>query len=189
MAWPFRRPPKKEEVHLVRFLVMWRDDGTESIPGCPLLLSATRRIEEGTLIEIAPVLLFEKREYEEHGRFTLLDHYTFTWSGGRMALPLGHGRLTSGANKTCIRAIGTVIFPFSWLLRSHEFIIKCANALWQDRSLITHPRQTSRTPRGRTINASSTRQSNRSKLTRNCLSFMDISSGSSRRVVWNPQTG
>jgi hypothetical protein len=37
------------------------------------------------------VLLFEQREYEEHGRFTLLDRYTFKWGDGRMALPLGLG--------------------------------------------------------------------------------------------------
>jgi hypothetical protein len=61
------------------------------------VLSATRRIEAGTLIEISPVLLFEKKEYDEHARFTLLDHYTFTWGDGRMALPLGLGKLTSDA--------------------------------------------------------------------------------------------
>lgn len=64
------------------------------------------------MIEVAPVLLFEKKEYEEHGRFTLLDHYTFTWRDGRMALPLGLGRLTSGNIDSCICAIGTVIFLF-----------------------------------------------------------------------------
>ena len=59
------------------------------------------------MIEIAPVLLFERQEYEEHGRFTLLDHYTFRWSDGRMALPLGLGRITSGAINGCGCAIGT----------------------------------------------------------------------------------
>ncbi|KAG8830176.1 hypothetical protein FRC17_005268 [Serendipita sp. 399] len=30
-------------------------------------------------------------EYETHRRHTILDHYTFVWGDGRMALPLGLG--------------------------------------------------------------------------------------------------
>lgn len=40
---------------------------------------------------MSPVLLFSAREYEEHGRHTVLDHYTFKWRDGRMALALGLG--------------------------------------------------------------------------------------------------
>jgi tRNA-specific adenosine deaminase 3 len=38
-------------------------------------------------------LLFSTEEYEAHGRHTLLDHYTFKWRDGRMALALGLGSL------------------------------------------------------------------------------------------------
>lgn len=46
----------------------------------------------GTLIEISPVLVFNKEEYIAYGRYTLLDSYTFIWNwndecrGGEKAL-------------------------------------------------------------------------------------------------------
>ncbi|PPQ89643.1 hypothetical protein CVT25_013830 [Psilocybe cyanescens] len=43
--------------------------------------------------EVSPVLLFSKDEYEEHRKHTLLDHYTFIWTEGRVALALGLGSL------------------------------------------------------------------------------------------------
>ncbi|XP_006462692.1 hypothetical protein AGABI2DRAFT_49784, partial [Agaricus bisporus var. bisporus H97] len=54
---------------------------------------ASKPIPRNTTIEISPVLLFTKSEYEEHGKYTLLDHYTFVWPDGRMALALGLGSL------------------------------------------------------------------------------------------------
>ncbi|TFK81833.1 hypothetical protein K466DRAFT_666881 [Polyporus arcularius HHB13444] len=54
---------------------------------------ATREIPAQTLIEVSPVLLFTAKEYEEHGKHTVLDHYTFVWRDGRMALALGLGSL------------------------------------------------------------------------------------------------
>ncbi|KAF8908943.1 hypothetical protein CPB84DRAFT_1843297 [Gymnopilus junonius] len=54
---------------------------------------ASHSIPRNTLIEISPVLLFSKNEYEEHGKHTVLDHYTFKWTEGRMALALGLGSL------------------------------------------------------------------------------------------------
>ncbi|GLB38437.1 putative SET domain containing protein [Lyophyllum shimeji] len=54
---------------------------------------ASRAIPAQTLIEISPVLFFSKEEYAEHGRFTVLDEYTFKWPDGRMALALGLGSL------------------------------------------------------------------------------------------------
>jgi len=52
---------------------------------------ASRAIPAQTIIEISPVLLFAKDEYNAHGKHTLLDHYTFNWRDGRMALALGLG--------------------------------------------------------------------------------------------------
>ncbi|KIJ64466.1 hypothetical protein HYDPIDRAFT_45162, partial [Hydnomerulius pinastri MD-312] len=54
---------------------------------------ASRIIPAQTVIEISPVLLFTKEEYENHGKHTLLNHYTFNWRDGRMALALGLGSL------------------------------------------------------------------------------------------------
>ncbi|KAI5986213.1 hypothetical protein EDD15DRAFT_2582067 [Pisolithus albus] len=54
---------------------------------------ASHAIPPQTIIETSPVLLFAKDEYERHGRHTLLDHYTFNWRDGRMALALGMGSL------------------------------------------------------------------------------------------------
>lgn len=58
------------------------------------LLPAARELEARTVIEISPVLLFPAKEYEEHGRYTVVDHYTFKWRDGRMALALGLGKFT-----------------------------------------------------------------------------------------------
>ncbi|KAI0301142.1 hypothetical protein B0F90DRAFT_1810171 [Multifurca ochricompacta] len=53
----------------------------------------SRAIPAYTLLEISPVLLFSAEEYGTHGRHTVLDHYTFKWRDGRMALALGLGSL------------------------------------------------------------------------------------------------
>ncbi|KAI0826727.1 hypothetical protein BC628DRAFT_1435627 [Trametes gibbosa] len=65
----------------------------EYAPGKGRGVYASRHIPMQSLIEISPVLLFSRGEYEEHGRHTLLDHYTFIWRDGRMALALGLGSL------------------------------------------------------------------------------------------------
>ncbi|KAI5896661.1 cytidine deaminase-like protein [Schizophyllum commune H4-8] len=62
-------------------------------PGKGRGVYAAREILSRTLLEISPVLLFDRKEYAEHGRHTLLDHYTFVWKDGRMALALGLGSL------------------------------------------------------------------------------------------------
>lgn len=54
---------------------------------------ASRVIPPQTVIEVSPVLLFTRNEYEDYGRHTILDHYTFKWRDGRMALALGLGSL------------------------------------------------------------------------------------------------
>jgi hypothetical protein len=52
---------------------------------------ASKPMPAYTLLEINPALLFSAEEYEAHGRHTVLDHYTFKWRDGRMALALGLG--------------------------------------------------------------------------------------------------
>ncbi|KAJ1680130.1 hypothetical protein EV182_000618 [Spiromyces aspiralis] len=53
---------------------------------------AVERIPKGTLVSTSPILLFPHKEYAEHGRFTRLDDYTYTWPGGQ-ALALGLGSI------------------------------------------------------------------------------------------------
>ncbi|SRR6266436_9805146 len=55
---------------------------------------ASKPLLAHTLLEISPALLFSAEEYEAHGRHTVLDHYTFIWRDGRIALALGLGALT-----------------------------------------------------------------------------------------------
>ncbi|KAH0831913.1 hypothetical protein J3R83DRAFT_12796 [Lanmaoa asiatica] len=59
--------------------------------GADIPFSAARAIPPQTVIEISPVLLFSKQEYDDHGKHTLLDHYTINCKDGRMALALGLG--------------------------------------------------------------------------------------------------
>ncbi|KAI8323314.1 SET domain-containing protein, partial [Martensiomyces pterosporus] len=49
-------------------------------------------IAKGTLIHLSPILLFDHKEYAEHGKYTKLDHYTYCWKGG-YALALGLGSM------------------------------------------------------------------------------------------------
>ncbi|KAG0264339.1 hypothetical protein DFQ27_001281 [Actinomortierella ambigua] len=51
-----------------------------------------------TVIDVSPVLLFPTDEYNAHGRYTQLDHYTYRWPGG-MALALGLGSMFNHSNK------------------------------------------------------------------------------------------
>ncbi|KAF5389208.1 hypothetical protein D9757_003477 [Collybiopsis confluens] len=59
---------------------------------------ACRKIPRHTIVEISPVLLFGAEEYEKHGKYTILDHYTFKWKAGRFALALGIGSLFNHSN-------------------------------------------------------------------------------------------
>jgi len=56
-------------------------------------LTASRVIQAYSTIEISPILFFTKEEYDAHGKYTILDHYTFKCRDGRMALALGLGAL------------------------------------------------------------------------------------------------
>lgn len=53
-------------------------------------------LASGTLVEVSHVLLFPAKEYNDHGRHTQLDNYTYVWEKGTegktMALALGLGK-------------------------------------------------------------------------------------------------
>ncbi|KAI8330339.1 hypothetical protein BC941DRAFT_440905 [Chlamydoabsidia padenii] len=53
----------------------------------------TQTIPRRTLIDLSPVLLFPASEYDQHGKYTQLDHYTYKWQHGDMALALGLGSM------------------------------------------------------------------------------------------------
>jgi hypothetical protein len=57
---------------------------------------ASRNIPGQTVVDVSPILYFSKDEYEAHGKYTILDHYTFKCRDGRMALALGLG--TAGSH-------------------------------------------------------------------------------------------
>ncbi|KAJ7644063.1 cytidine deaminase-like protein [Roridomyces roridus] len=62
-------------------------------PGKGRGVFAATSIPRHSIVEISPVLLFTKEEYEQHGKYTILDSYTFKWKNGSMALALGLGSL------------------------------------------------------------------------------------------------
>ncbi|EPY52128.1 histone lysine methyltransferase Set7 [Schizosaccharomyces cryophilus OY26] len=54
---------------------------------------ALEHLPAHTCIEISPVLLFQKEQYENHGQYTVLNEYTYVWSAGRQGLALGLGSM------------------------------------------------------------------------------------------------
>lgn len=59
---------------------------------------AAGSIPQNTLVEVSPILLFTSDEYEQHGKFTIADHYTYRWQGG-YALALGLGSMFNHSSK------------------------------------------------------------------------------------------
>ncbi|KAJ3788392.1 cytidine deaminase-like protein [Lentinula aff. detonsa] len=59
---------------------------------------ASQKIQRNTVIEISPVLFVGIAEYEQHGNFDALDHHTYKWKDGRMAVALGLGSLFNHSN-------------------------------------------------------------------------------------------
>jgi len=110
-----------------------------------------------TLLEISPALLFSAEEYEAHGRHTVLDHYTFEWRDGRMALALGLGALAH--------------FPPD---RVSDYLVQPA----QDPSSITPTLPTSLIPSISQQSPSDTRPCAPWNPTRNCASTTGQISGS-----------
>lgn len=64
--------------------------------GTTVYTPATRIIPAQTVVDISPVLLFGKEEYAAHGKYTVLNQYTFVWKGGQQALALGLGETPLG---------------------------------------------------------------------------------------------
>jgi SET domain-containing protein len=77
------------------------DQASLAIQDCGLKgrgIVTRRPIPSRTIIDISPILLFPTEEYNQHGQFTQLDHYTYRWQGG-MALALGLGSMFNHSNK------------------------------------------------------------------------------------------
>ncbi|CUS14652.1 unnamed protein product [Tuber aestivum] len=45
---------------------------------------STRKIEAGTVVDTAPVIILNKEQFDNYIRHSLLQHYTYNW-------PMGHG--------------------------------------------------------------------------------------------------
>ncbi|KAI8087480.1 hypothetical protein BDF21DRAFT_414495 [Thamnidium elegans] len=98
---------------------------------------ANQEIEGNTLVEISPILLFNHDEYSAHGKYTILDHYTYCWPGG-YALALGLGSMfnhDSEPNVGFIRDIANNLIRYVTLrpiTKNEELCISYGNHLWFD---------------------------------------------------------
>jgi SET domain-containing protein len=94
-------------------------------------------IPKNTLVEISPILLFSSEEYAAHGKFTILDSYTYCWQGG-YALALGLGSMfnhDSCPNVGFIRDIPNSLIKYVTLRdvqQEEELCISYGNHLWFD---------------------------------------------------------
>ncbi|KAI8989296.1 hypothetical protein BDB01DRAFT_781285 [Pilobolus umbonatus] len=96
------------------------------------------------LIEISPILLFNAEEYDKHGRYTILDEYTYCWPGG-FALALGLGSMfnhNNTPNVGFIRDIPNKLIRYVALRDinpEEELCISYGNHLWfDDDSAVKH---------------------------------------------------
>lgn len=93
-------------------------------------------IPKNTLVEISPILLFTKEEYASHGKYTVLDHYTYCWSSGSYALALGLGSMfnhDSQPNVGFIRDMDKNLIKYVSLRqieKEEELCISYGNNLW-----------------------------------------------------------
>lgn len=92
-------------------------------------------IERNVLVEISPILLFNAEEYDNYGKYTVLDQYTYCWQGG-FALALGLGSMfnhNSTPNVGFIRDIPNKLIRYVTLRRiekDEELCISYGNHLW-----------------------------------------------------------
>ncbi|KAI7896207.1 uncharacterized protein EV154DRAFT_258396 [Mucor mucedo] len=93
------------------------------------------RLVRNTLVEISPILLFNEEEYASHGKYTVLDQYTYCWQGG-FALALGLGSMfnhDSSPNVGFIRDIPNKLIRYVTLRdieKEEELCISYGNHLW-----------------------------------------------------------
>ncbi|KAG2203619.1 hypothetical protein INT47_011713 [Mucor saturninus] len=93
------------------------------------------RLVRNTLVEISPILLFNEEEYASHGKYTILDQYTYCWQGG-YALALGLGSMfnhDSSPNVGFIRDIPNKLIRYVTLRdieKEEELCISYGNHLW-----------------------------------------------------------
>lgn len=92
-------------------------------------------LERNVLVEISPILHFNHKEYEAHGKYTVLDHYTYCWPGG-FALALGLGSMFNHdrePNVGFIRDIPNKLIRYVTLrniAQDEELCISYGNHLW-----------------------------------------------------------
>ena len=88
-----------------------------------------------TTVDISPILFFQAEEYENHGKYTVLDQYTYCWQGG-YALALGLGSMfnhNSSPNVGFIRDFTNQLIRYVTLRpieKDEELCISYGNHLW-----------------------------------------------------------
>ncbi|KAJ1665179.1 hypothetical protein IW140_003548 [Coemansia sp. RSA 1813] len=97
-------------------------------------------IPRGTLVNVSPTLIFGADEYNKHGKFTQLDHYTYCWSSGSFALALGLGSMfnhesAGHQNVGFVRDIQNSLIKYSTLrdiAAGEELCICYGESVWFD---------------------------------------------------------
>lgn len=93
-------------------------------------------IKRNTLVEISPILYFNPQEYETHGKYTVLDQYTYCWPGGGYALALGLGSMfnhDSQPNVGFMRDVPNQLIRYTTLRdieEGEELCISYGSHLW-----------------------------------------------------------
>jgi hypothetical protein len=100
-------------------------------------LFATQNIPPRTVIHVAPCLPVRQDEYENHMRFTILEHYLFNDSGGNKLLALGYGSLFNHSRSPNVDyRIGEGSIAYSsghkQILQGEELCISYGANLWFD---------------------------------------------------------
>lgn len=93
------------------------------------------RLARNTLVEISPILYFDAESYAAHGKYTVLDQYTYCWQKG-FALALGLGSMfnhNSTPNVGFIRDITNSLIRYVTLRDiepEEELCISYGDHLW-----------------------------------------------------------
>ena len=105
------------------------------------LFAVTSDIELGALLHVAPTIVVSLAEYEQHMKYTILEHYLFKDKrSGNMLLALGHGSLFNHSkypnvdyriapDGSCIRYYASSYRP---ILNGDELCISYGSDLWFD---------------------------------------------------------
>ena len=99
-------------------------------------LFATKNLSVGVLIHEAPCLLISRDSYDDHARFTVMEHYLFNCADGDKLLALGYGSLFNHSDSPNVdyrldKASLTIrYFAARSIAAGEEMCIYYGNNLW-----------------------------------------------------------